>query len=197
MGLYHPEIVAAAQAELGRPLHIFRAPTDDPGVNGGADARFLRNRLRSHASTILSHVRGLHPNTHFEILFPYDVNHPEPAGVHQLGGALNRFINLPVEWEKKNTSDFDRIKMEALDFGAWSRNLDLAKTAIVFPLDLGWPRDAVRHLVPVFRSGYPWEKEVSMAHAAGIPVVNLWAFDHICLYNLAVAPVSHGRSVQF
>jgi hypothetical protein len=197
MAFYHPEIVAAAQAELNRALHIFRSPNDDPGVNGGADARFLRDRLKNHARAIVSHVRGLYSNVHFEVLFPYDVNHPQPAGVHQLGGALNRFVNLPVEWEKKHTSDFDRIKMEALDFGAWSRNLDLAKTAIVFPLDLGWPRDSVRHLVPVFRSGYPWEKEVSMAHTAGIPAVNLWAFDHVCIYNLPVAPVSHGRSVQF
>ena len=59
--------------------------------------------------------------------------------------------------------------MEALDFGAWSRNLDLARTAIEFPLALGWPRDSVRHLVPVFRSGYAWDKEIDMAIGAGIP----------------------------
>jgi hypothetical protein len=82
-------------------------------------------------------VRAVYPSTKFELLFPYDVNYPEPAGIHQLGGALNRFINLPVEWESKATCQLDRIKTEALDFGAWSRNLDLARNAIELPM---WSR---------------------------------------------------------
>ena len=120
------------------------------------------------------------------MLFRSDVNHPTPAGVFQLGGALNRFVNLPVEWETKPGSGFDTLKMEALDFGAWSRNLDLAKTAIRLPLDLGWPKDSVRYLVPVFRPYSAWEQEYLLAVEAGVPFINLWAFDHVCLYNLRV-----------
>jgi hypothetical protein len=197
MALYHPEIKAAAQAALGRPLRKFEKPTDDPTVNAGADAVFLRNRLRDHVAQLIQQVRAVVPSTKFELLFPYDVNHPEPAGIHSLGGPLNRFLNLPVEWETKETSPFDRIKMEALDFGAWSRNLDLARTAIEFPLALGWPRDSVRHLVPVFRCGYAWEKEIDMARAAGIPSINLWAFDHVCIYGLPSTPAAKGRSMRF
>lgn len=197
MAFYDTETSAAAQAALGRPLHKFRGPDDDPTVNGGADAKFLRNRLRDHANEIMAYVRSFHPNAKFELLFPYDVNHPEPAGIHNLGGRLNRFINMPAEWESKGTSNFDRMKMEALDFGAWSRNLDLARTAIDFPLQLGWPRDSVRHLVPIFRTGYPWEKEMAMADAAGIPFINLWAWDHVCIYGLPALPKGTGRSVQF
>jgi hypothetical protein len=165
-------------------------------VNSEADARFLRGLLRQHVAALASHVRSRHPGARIEVLFPYDVNHPEPAGVHKIGGRLNRFVNLPVEWEQKSTSGLDRIKTEALDFGAWSRNLDLARTAFQFTIGLGWPKDSLRHLVPVFRPGYPWEKEVAMALAAGIPVVNLWAWDHICIYGLAVQPESKGRSMQ-
>jgi hypothetical protein len=113
-----------------------------------------------------------------------------------LGGKLNRFINLPVEWESKPASNLDGIKTEALDFGAWSRDLDLAKTAIRLPLELGWPRDSVSHLVPVFRGGYPWEKEVALAEAAGVHAVNLWAFDHVCIYGWPAAPGAHGRVMQ-
>jgi hypothetical protein len=104
---------------------------------------------------------------------------------------------MPVEWESKATSNLDRIKMEALDFGAWSRNLDLARTAIRFPLDLGWPRDSVRHLVPVFRGGYPWDKEVAFAEAEGMSAVNLWAFDHVCIFGLSRTPPSPGKSSRF
>jgi hypothetical protein len=197
MAFYHPEIVSAAQAALGRPLHRFTQPTDNPSVNGSADATFLRNRLRDHVSAIMTAVRAVYPSTKFELLFPYDVNYPEPAGIHQLGGALNRFINLPVEWESKATCQLDRIKTEALDFGAWSRNLDLARNAIELPMLLGWPKDSVRHLVPVFRCGYAWEKELAIATSAGVDAVNLWAFDHVCIFGLPPTPGSSGHSQRF
>jgi hypothetical protein len=196
MAFYHPTIVAAAQTTLGRPLARFNLPTDDPQINGGADALFLRNTLRDHVNALVTHVRAAFPSTRFEVLFPYDVNHPTPAGIHQLGGRLNRFVNLPVEWESKAASNFDCLKTEALDFGAWSRDLDLAKTAIRLPLELGWPRDSVRHLVPVFRGGYPWEKEVELAEAAGVHAVNLWAFDHVCIYGYPPVSGSQGRAMR-
>ena len=184
MAYYDPETTAQALAALGRPLHVFRSPVDDPGVNGGADARFLRDRLRDYAAAIMAQVRAVHPNAQFELLFPYDVNHPVPAGANQLGGRLNRFVNLPVEWETKSLSGLDRLKMEALDFGAWSRDLDLCGTAISFPFTLAWPRDSVRYLVPVFRPAAPWEREYLMAKGLGIPVINLWAYDQFCIYGL-------------
>ncbi len=186
MAYYDAETNAAALTALGRPLHAFLQPTDDPTVNSSADAIFLRNRLRDHAAGIISHVQAAYPGTQFELLFPYDVNHPTPAGVFHLGGALNRFINLPAEWESKPTSGFETLKMEALDFGAWSRNLDLARTAIRLPFELGWPKDSVRYLVPVFRPYSAWEQEYLMAVAEGVPFINLWAFDHVCLYALRV-----------
>ena len=184
MAYYDSETAQAAQTALGRPLHVFRLPTDDPNINGGADVAFLRNRLRDYAAALRNHVLATYPNAKFELLWPYDVNHPHPVGVFSLGGALNRAVNLPVEWEQKAGSGFDTIKMEALDFGAWSRNLDLSRTAIRFPLERGWPQDSVRYLVPIFRPASAWEREYAMARAEGVPIVNLWAYDHICLYNL-------------
>ena len=42
-------------------------------------------------------------------------------------------------------------------------------------------------MVPVFRGGYPWFKEVRYAKRLGFDSVNLWAFDHVCLFGLSLA----------
>lgn len=184
MAYYDEETRAAAEAALGRPPRVFTGPNDDPGVNGGADAAFLRGRLRDHVAALAAHVRGLHPAARLEVLFPYDVNHPAPKGVHQLGGRLNRHVNLPAEWESAGGSGLDGFKLEALDFGAWSRDLDLMRECQRFAAGLGWPGEKLRMMTPVFRAGYPWQKEVASALELGFGAVNLWAFDHVCIYGL-------------
>lgn len=132
----------------------------------------------------MAHVRGQFPEAQFEILFPYDVNHPHPAGIHQLGGALNRHVNLPPEWETEVNNGFNRFKLEALDFGAWSRDFDLMRECLRFGRTLGWPEGHLGLMTPVFRSGYPWEREVREALEMGYGEVHLWAFDHLCLYGM-------------
>ena len=107
-----------------------------------------------------------------------------------IGGRLNRFVNLPSEWESKQSSGLDAFKVEALDFGAWSRDLELTGEAIEFSLGLDWPRNSLRHMAPVFQPGYAWQKESQRALEEGVACVNLWAYDHICLFGLnpAAAP---------
>lgn len=184
MAFYDTETMADAAVALGRPLHRFTQPNDDPGVNGGADAVFLRNRLRDYVATLVSYVKASYSTAQFEVLFPYDVAHPVPAGVNNLGGALNRFVCFPMEWESKATSGFDRLKIEALDFGSSSRDLNLCRTAVEFPLSLDWPRSSIRYLMPVFRPGGSWQKEYLLARGREIPIVNFWAYDHFCLYAI-------------
>src|SRR5205807_6786782 len=58
MACYDDETLAAAQAALGRPLHVFSGPNDSPVANGGADATFLRNRLRDHVSALTQDLRS-------------------------------------------------------------------------------------------------------------------------------------------
>jgi hypothetical protein len=188
MAYYDDETIAAAQASLGRPLHIFSTPNDDPSVNGGADALFLRNRLRDHLTALVSDIRAAYPTVKCEVLWPYDVNYPVPVPLDApyLGGRLNRFINLPAEWQTKASSGLDRIKVEALAFATGMRSLDLAGEAIgLFP-SFGWPLDSIRYLVPIFGFATPWHRELALAIGAGLKINNLWAFDHICLYNLDV-----------
>ncbi|MDQ6678167.1 MAG: hypothetical protein M3Z09_12820 [Acidobacteriota bacterium] len=184
MAFYDSETAAAAQAALGRPLHKFLGPNDDPTVNRSADAVFLRNRLRDHVASIVSHIRSRYPAAQSEVLFAYDVNYPTQND--GLGGSLNRFINFPVEWGSHATAGFDRLKVEALAFGGRLRNLALARTAIEFPLTQDWPLSSVRYLAPIFIYSSTWEKEISMAFGLQIPIVNLWAFDQMCIFGLKI-----------
>jgi hypothetical protein len=182
------ETLAAAQTALGRPLHVFATPNDDPSVNGGADSLFLRNRLRDYVAALVADIRSAYPTVICEVLWPYDVNYPAPVPTVSpiVGGQLNRFVNLPAEWQLKPSSGLDRIKVEALSFGTAMRDLDLVRqTADLFP-DFGWPLASLKYLVPVFGSATPWVRELAIARGAGIAVNNLWAFDHICLFNLSV-----------
>lgn len=188
MAYYDPETVTAAQTALGRPLHFFQWSQDDPSVNGGADALFLRNRLRDHVAALVADIRSAYPTAKCEVLWPYDVNYPSPipVGAPILGGQLNYAVNLPVEWQLQPSSGLDTLKVEALAFGTSLRNLDLVRETVnLFP-GFGWPVSALRYLVPVFGSATPWPRELALAIGAGISINNLWAFDQVCLFNLAV-----------
>lgn len=193
MAFYDDDTRTAAAGLLGRPLHVFRSPEDDPGVNGGADALFLRNRLRDYAAALAADLRAAFPAIQLEILFPYDVNHPSPAGIHRLGGPLNFSVNLPAEWTSKAQSPFDRFKIEALDFGVWSRDLDLCRQTLEFAAALDWPRGSLRAMIAVFRGGAPWRKEVALSRQLGFGAVSLWAFDHVCIYGWDLWDVGFGK----
>ncbi len=194
MAYYDAETAAAAQAALGRPLYVFLTPNDDPTVNGSADAIFLRDRLRDHVAALVGDIRSAYPNVKCEVLWPYDVNYPIPTGGE--GGQLNCFVNLPVEWQQQSSSGLDTMKVEALAFTTSLRNLNLAEQAVQLFPSFGWPLTALRYLVPVFGSATPWTRELSLVWSAGIPIANLWALDHVCLYNLDVPePPLDRRSV--
>jgi hypothetical protein len=66
MAYYDDETMADAQTALGRPLYIFNTPNDDPAVNGGADALFLRNRLRDYVSALVTDLRSAYPTVKCE-----------------------------------------------------------------------------------------------------------------------------------
>ena len=195
MAYYDAGTAAAAQAALGRPLAAFYTPNDDPSLNASADATFLRDRLRDYCASITSAVKAFVPATRFEILFPYDVNFPTPVGIHSLGGRLNRFVNLPVEWGLPGGSGFDRFKLEQLDFGAWNKDLNLVRTCQQLPASLGWPLDRVSCITPVFRPGYAWTKEVAMARERHYRAITLWAFDQVNLFGLDVLPKGDKRGL--
>ena len=194
MAYYDAETAADAQTALSRPLADFYGPNDDPTVNGSADATFLRNRLRDYCGAITAAVKAAVPGTRFEILFPIDVNFPTPAGIHNLGGRLNHFVNLPVEWSQPGGSGFDRFKIEDLDFGAWNKDLNLVRECQLLPASLGWPADRVSCITPIFRPGYAWPKEVATAREQHYRAITLWAFDHVNMFGLDLRPLGNKLS---
>ncbi|MBV9085195.1 MAG: hypothetical protein JOZ62_21170 [Acidobacteriaceae bacterium] len=189
MAYYDAVTSAAAQTALGRPLYKFTCQDDDPSVNGAADAQFLASRLKGHVDAIRNAVLAQFPNARFELLYPNDVNNPVcylgPNVAYPQGGRLNAAVNLPPQWKTKAGSGFDRFKVEGLSWGAQYRHLDLAQQAIVFPLTppLSWNVSDVAYLLPWFNGGCPWPAEFHAASSRGLPLINLWAYDHLALMS--------------
>jgi hypothetical protein len=179
MAYYDAATAAAAAAALGRPLHTFVTPDDDPSVASYADATFLRARLRDHAQSIRAYVQNILPAAAFEALYPYDVCYPSVYGPNKLGGKLNHYVNTPPEWTNPNAGYLEGMKIEALDFGSGTRSLDLAAEAVGLSKLWGWPG---RYLLPVDNWGCPWQYEQQLARGAGAKLT-AWAIDHVCLFG--------------
>jgi hypothetical protein len=192
MGYYDAVTAAAAKAALGRPLHKFTCQDDNPTVNGGTDASFLAAQLKAHVDAIRQAVLSSYPNGKFELLYPNDVNNAvcyvNAQNPYPQGGRLNAAVNLPAAWQSQAGSGLDRLKIEALSWGATYRNLDLAIQAITFAstAPLSWPLSDVAYLIPWFNGACPWPSEYQLAATSGIGLINFWAYDHIALMSWPV-----------
>jgi hypothetical protein len=179
MALYDAHTTAAFQAAHGRPLHLFLMPNDDPSVNGHTDANFLRQTVRDHVAAIRAYVLASHPNAKFEILWPLDVNDPHTR-------QLNRYTNLPPEWEARTGSGFDTFMVEGFQYAGIERNLDKVRWMAGYPFEvLAWPRECCRYLMGVFNAGWPWVRDAASAKKSGLLMIRIWAIDHLCLLGRA------------
>jgi len=84
----------------------------------------------SHVHAIVQAVKSAYPGAKFEWLLPMDVNNPavywNQGYPYPQGGRLNNYVNIPSQYMQSN-GDIDRVKLEALSWGASFLNLDLAK----------------------------------------------------------------------
>ncbi len=196
---YDEDTKAAASVALGRPLVKFTSQDSDPAVNSFADADFLRDRLETHLEAIVSHVRATYANQKFELLYPYDVLHPDTYHTNALpfpqGGRLNHHVSTPPIWKTQADAN-RRLKIEALSWGAFYRNLTRAQQSIELwkgPV-LSWPESAVTYLVPWFNGGAPWEREYLTALRDGPMKLTFWALDHKRLLEWRELPRPKTRS---
>jgi len=188
MAFYDAYTTSRFQTQYGRPLHTFLTPNDDPAVNGYVDANFLRQTVKDHVDAIRAYVLAAHPNAKFEILWPLDVNDPTTR-------QLNRHINLPVEWESKAGSGFDTFLIEGFQFAGVDRNLDKVRWMAGYPFEvLSWPRADCRYLMGLFNAGWPWEHDYLAARRSRVPVIKIWAYDHLCLFGRGVPMPAESRS---
>lgn len=176
MAFYDTYTASRFQTQHGRPLHTFLTPNDDPSVNGYVDADFLRQTVKDHVDGIRSYVLATHPNASFELLWPLDVNDPSTR-------RLNRYINLPVEWETKSGSGFETFLIEGFQYAGLDRNLDKVRWMAAYPFEvLSWPRSARRYLMGNFNPGWPFARDYLTARRTLVPLLKIWAYDHLCLY---------------
>lgn len=176
MAFYDACTTSRFQAQHGRPLHTFLTPNDDPSVNGYVDSDFLRQTVKDHVDAIRAYVLASHPNASFELLWPLDVNDPATR-------RLNRYINLPVEWESKAGSGFDTFLIEGFQYAGLERNLDKVRWMAAYPFEvLSWPRAACRYLMGNFNPGWPFARDYLTARRTLVPLLKIWAYDHLCFY---------------
>ena len=188
MALYDAYTTSRFQNQHGRALHVFQTPNDDPSVNGYVDANFLRQTAKDHVDAIRPYVLASHPNASFELLSPLDVNDPATR-------RLNRYINLPLERETQSGSGLDTFLIEGFQFAGVERNLDKVRWLAGYPFEvLAWPRSACRYLMGHFNPGWPFARDYLTARRTLVPLIKLWAYDHLCLFARSLPLLSEPRS---
>ncbi|MBI3697188.1 MAG: hypothetical protein HY238_20430, partial [Acidobacteria bacterium] len=180
MAFYDAYTTDRFQTQYGRLLHTFLTPNDDPSVNVYVEANFLHQTVKDHVESIRTHVLASHPSAKFELLWPLDVNDPGTR-------RLNRYINLALEWESKVGSGFETFLIEGFQFAGIDRNLDKVRWMAGYPFEvLSWPRADCRYLMGIFNAGWPWERDYLIARRSCVPLIKIWAYDHLCLFGRGV-----------
>jgi len=172
MPFYDACTTSGFQAAYGQPMAIIPSQNADPTLYPN-ECVFLPGLIGQFTQAIMAFVRQSAPNTKFEVLYPPDVNNT----------PLNKLINYPATcWTPANLAC---LKTENFTYTG-DRNLDLARQSIQLPQQLGFPPSQRSHLVGISDYTTPWVKEWSLAVAAGVESVVLFALDQLCLIGYAL-----------
>jgi hypothetical protein len=172
MPFYDANTTAAFQVEYGQPMQVIPSQNADP-TSYANECAFLPGLIGQFTQAIMTFVRQSAPNTKFEVLYPPDVNNT----------PLNKLTNYPATcWTPANLAC---LKTENFTYTG-DRNLDLARQSIQMPQQLGFPPAQSSHLVGISDYTTPWNKEWSLALAAGVESVVLFALDQLCLIGYAL-----------
>jgi hypothetical protein len=193
MAYYDAYTASAAVMALGRALASFWTQDDDPSVNSHADANFLRTQVYTHMHAIAQAVKAAYPAAKIEWLLPLDTNNPTVywnAGYpYPQGGRMNNYVNIPSQYMAPN-GDIDRVKLEALSWGASYLNLDLAKAAMAYGhTTLTYAESVAAYLIPWFNGACAWVAQYLAAMDGGIPLICFWAIDHLTLLSWPLPPL--------
>jgi hypothetical protein len=167
-------------------------------VPSSGDAAWLSGAIKTHIDAIRTAVLAAQSGAKFELLYPCDVNRASCYWTDVLpypqGGRLNAAANFPTAYQAQSGSGLDRLKIEALSWGTTYRNLTNAQAAMAFARTppCSWPLSKLAYLAPIDNGGCPWPAEYLAAIAAGMPLVNLWAADHMVLFGWPALPAGEG-----
>ncbi len=178
MPYYDHYTTSTFQSLFGRPLPLFSSNDLDPAMYP-TETQYLRGLIGSFTSDVMSFVRQSFADAKFEVLFPLDVNE----------GAWNLATNFPESsW---TPTQLECLKTENFGY-TFGRDLNKAQTAVVFPLNKGFPRSAASHLIGVSDYTTPWTEELNLTKGAGLESAVIWALDQFCLVGYAV-PIPPGN----
>ena len=171
MPYYDAYTTSTFAATYGRAMHVFTNSSASP-TTYPQEAAFLPGLIGAFTGAVMSFVRQTFPNAKFEVLYPPDVNDTPWNGV----------ANLPAAW---NPSTLNCLKTENFTFTG-GRNLNLAKSSILLPMQLGFAQAQSSHLVGITGYTTPWEKEVRLSLGENLDSVVLFALDQFCLMSCPV-----------
>jgi hypothetical protein len=189
MGYYDDDTKAAAVTSLGRALHVFNTQDDADFASHSTDTDFLAARLKAHIDTIMAFVKATYSGAKFELLFADDVNGGQMYSSLDMpwpqGGRINARVNWPAAYQTKAGSGLDRIKMEALSWGATYHNLTKSIESMLFPMTApnSWSKADYRVLIPWFNGGCNWTLEYLTSKSKGLAPTTFWAFDQLNLFS--------------
>jgi hypothetical protein len=183
MPFYDAHTTSAYQTAYGQPMATIPSQDADPTLYPN-ECAFLPGLIGGFTQTIMAFVRQSLPNTKFEVLYPPDVNNT----------PLNKLINYPAAaWTPAHLAC---LKTENFTYTG-DRDLDLARQSIQLPQQLGFPPSQSSHLVGVSDYTTPWIKEWSLAVAAGLESVVLFALDQLCLIGFPLPLSVRGSRARF
>jgi hypothetical protein len=177
MTFYDDYTTAAFLARYGRAMAVIASQHADPAAFPD-ECAFLPQLIGQFTDAIMAYVRQTYPNTRFEVLYPPDVNDT----------PLNREINLPTTYW--TPAHLDCLKTENFTYTG-DRDLNKAQASIQLPLELGFPRSKVSHLIGIGEYTSAWNKEQRIAAGGHLESVVLFALDQFCLIGYAL-PLDRG-----
>jgi hypothetical protein len=171
MTFYDAYTTGTFSATYGRPMHVFLTSDASPALFP-EESLFLPSLIGAFTNAIMGFVRTTFPAARFEVLYPHDVNNV----------ALNSVINLPVDW---SPAKLTCLKTENFIYTG-NRNLNLCKSSILMPKQLGFTPANTSHLVGIGDYTTPWEKETRLSKGENVESVVLFALDQFCLIGYRV-----------
>jgi len=183
MPFYDAFTKASFQARYGKPMAPIASERSDPGLFPD-ECDFLPTLIGAFTNAVMAHVRTVHSNTRFEVLYPPDVNDT----------PLNRLVNFPLAHWKPEV--LECLKTENFTYTG-NRNINQASVSIQLPMQLGFGREQSSHLVGIGEYTTPWNKEVRIATGEHLESVVLFALDQFCLIGYELPLEKWARWSQY